>query len=321
MVKVLSSIVEAMEKTPLVELKRLTSELGLSGRILAKLDYLLPGHSKKDRAARRLIEDARASGELEPGQTVVELTSGNMGTGLAIVCGVFGHPFVAVMSEGNSSERRRMMTALGAEVVLVPQAPGGTPGHVSGRDLGLVEAEAQRLTRERNAFRADQFVRDSNWRAHEATTAPEIWEASEGRVTAFCDFVGSGGTLGGASRFFANKGVRCYAVEPRGAEALSMGDQSEPNHPIQGGGYMMEDLPLLEGARFGAVLAIEPRQAIATARLLAMNEGIFGGFSGGANVAAAVELLQNQEKGGTVATIICDSGMKYMSTNLWGPPE
>src|SRR5262249_46125725 len=151
----LPSVVEAIGATPLVELARVTARLGLEGRILAKLDYLNPGLSKKDRAARRIVDDARASGELGPGQPVVELTSGNMGTGVAIVCAVLGHPFVAVMSTGNSRERARMMQALGAEVVLVPQAPGGRPGEVSGADLALVEVEAQRQTAARGAFRAD----------------------------------------------------------------------------------------------------------------------------------------------------------------------
>ena len=138
---------------------RVVEALGLEGRVLAKLDYLNPGLSKKDRAARAIIEAARASGELRDGQTVVELTSGNMGTGLAIVCAVLGHPFVAVMSEGNSEERARMMRALGAEVVLVRQAEGARPGEVSGADLALVEEEARRITKDRAAFRADQFAR------------------------------------------------------------------------------------------------------------------------------------------------------------------
>src|SRR5690606_11695287 len=142
----------AIAATPLVELSRLRARLGLDGRLFAKLDYLLPGFSKKDRAARRIVEDARASGELAPGQTVVELTSGNMGTGLAIVCTVYGHPFVAVMSAGNSAERRAMLRALGAELVLVPQAPGGRTGEVTGADLALVEEEARRQTADRGAF-------------------------------------------------------------------------------------------------------------------------------------------------------------------------
>ena len=143
------SIVEAIRATPLVELRRLTR--GYEGRILAKLEYLNPGFSKKDRIARQIIADAEADGSLAPGQTEVELTSGNTGTGLAIVCGITGHPFVAVMSKGNSIERARMMAALGAEVVLVEQLPDSPPGQVSGGDLARVEQEAQRLVRERAA--------------------------------------------------------------------------------------------------------------------------------------------------------------------------
>lgn len=313
----LPSILGAMRNSPLIELSRLTAQLRLDGRILAKLDYLLPGFSKKDRAALRIVEDARASGDLAPGQTVVELTSGNMGTGLAIVCAVLGHPFVAVMSRGNSPERVRMMRALGAEVVLVDQARGGRPGAVTGADLALVEAAAQHLTLERAAFRADQFSRRGNPNAHEDGTAPELWTQSDGSITAFCDFAGSGGTLGGCARFLAEKGVRSYVVEPLGAEAISDGDISRPDHPIQGGGYMMGKLVHLEGVALAGHVAVSGTEARDTARLLARREGIFGGYSGGANVAAAIRLLQGAEKGGTVACVIPDSGLKYLSTDLW----
>lgn len=317
----LPSVVEAMDQSPLIELTRVTRVLGLRGRLLAKLDYLLPGFSKKDRAARAIVEAARATGELQPGQTVVELTSGNMGTGLAIVCGVLGHPFVAVMSRGNSAERARMMAALGAEVVLVDQAPGGRAGAVSGADLALVEEEARRLTRTRDAFRADQFHHPGNPAAHAEATAPEIWSQSGGELTAFCDFVGSGGTLGGAARFLAPRGVRCYAVEPAGAEALAAGDRSCPDHPIQGGGYMMERLDHLQAAELAGTLSVGGDEARAHARLLARHEGIFGGFSSGANLAAAARLLSGAEKGGTVAFVVCDSGLKYLSTDLWGSSD
>ena len=150
-----SSILDLIGKTPSLWLDRLTTEKRVEGRILAKLDYLNPGFSKKDRAAQGIIRAARADGSLRPGQTVVELTSGNMGTGLAIVCGQLGHPFVAVMSRGNSPERARMMKALGAEVILVDQAPGSQPGQVSGEDLTVVETRAQEVTEARSAFRAD----------------------------------------------------------------------------------------------------------------------------------------------------------------------
>jgi cysteine synthase A len=314
-----SSVIGAMEGSPLVALDRLTKTAGVEGRILAKLDYLLPGFSKKDRAARRIIEDARAAGELRPGQTVVELTSGNMGTGLAIVCGVLGHPFVAVMSAGNSLERARMMRALGAEVVLVPQTTGATPGNVSGADLDLVEIEAKRLTRARNAFRADQFERQSNAAAHEDGTGAEILQQSGGTVTAFCEFVGSGGTLAGCARAFekADANIRCYAVEPEGGEAIGGGDVSRPDHPIQGGGYSRAKLTLLKDVVLAGTVVVSGETARDTARLLARTEGIFGGFSGGANVAAALDLLRGREKGGVVALLIADSGLKYLSTDLW----
>jgi len=314
---VLPSVVEAMAATPLVALDRLTA--GVDGRILAKLDYLLPGFSKKDRAARRIIENAERSGELAPGQCVVELTSGNMGTGLAIVCAVKGYPFVAVMSKGNSPERARMMRALGAEVVLVDQAPGSRPGEVSGADLELVEAAAQNLTAERGAFRADQFLRPGNPEAHRDGTGPEIWLQSGGRIDAFCDFAGSAGTLAGCAQFFrsVDPAVRCYAVEPEGAEALAGGDMTRPDHPIQGGGYLKPDLGHLSGVQLDGCLKVSGRQARDMTRRLACEEGIFAGYSSGANVAAALQLLAGPLKGATVAVVICDSGLKYLSTGLW----
>lgn len=317
MTVVLSSVVEAMAETPLVDLSRLTRHLGLNGRLLAKLDNLLPGYSKKDRAARAIIEAAKASGRLRPGQTVVELTSGNMGTGLAIVCAVLGHPFVAVMSAGNSIERARMMRALGAEVVIVPQAPGGKPGQVTGADLARVDAEARRIVADRGAFRADQFEDDGNPAGHASGTGPEIWAQSQGTVTAFCDFAGSGGTLAGTARALSPHGVRCYAIEPEGAEAISGAEITHPDHPIQGGGYAMPELTHLRGLALAGTVAVSGQSAMQHARLLARVEGIFGGYSAGANLAGAVALLKGRERGGTVAFVVCDSGLKYLSTDLW----
>lgn len=314
---ILPSVIDAIGETPLVDLSRLVAAQGLQGRILAKLDYLLPGFSKKDRAARAIIEAAREAGDLKPGQTVVELTSGNMGTGLAIVCGVLGHPFVAVMSAGNSQERARMMRALGAEVVIVPQSPGSLPGQVSGADLALVEEAAQRVTRDRGAFRADQFNHGGNPLAHATGTGPEIWEQSGGTVTAFCDFAGSGGTLAGVAQALTPLGVRCYAVEPEGAEAIAGRPVTTPDHPIQGGGYSMSDLTHLRDIPLSGHLSVSGVQARDAARLLARTEGIFGGYSAGANLAAALQLLQGPERGGTVAFVVCDSGLKYLSTDLW----
>jgi cysteine synthase A len=314
-----ASILEVIGRTPAVWLDRMVAARGLEGRILAKLDYLNPGFSKKDRAALGIVGAALASGALAPGQVVVELTSGNMGTGLAIVCGVLGHPFVAVMSRGNSPERARQMRALGAEVVLVAQAPGGVPGQVSGADLALVEDEARRLTAERGAFRADQFRHPGNAEAHFRTTGPELWDDSDGTLTAFADFAGSGGTFGGVMRALRarNPGVRGYVVEPEGAAVLAGGRADRTGHPIQGGGYGIPDLALLEGAPVDGYVAVTGAEARDMARALAREEGIFAGFSAGANLAAALRLLAGPEKGGQIAVIICDSGLKYLSTDLW----
>ncbi len=316
----LGSVLEAIGQTPLVRLERLVAHYECEGTILAKLDHLNPGFSKKDRAALGVIEAAQADGSLSPGQTVVELTSGNMGTGLAIVCAIKGYPFVAVMSKGNSPERARMMAALGAEVVLVDQLPGSQPGEVSGADLAEVDKMAARLTVERSAFRADQFQRAGNPAAHEQTTGPELWTQSGGAIDAFCDFVGSGGTLVGTARYLrANKAaIKCYPIEPTGAAVLAGQGAPQPDHPIQGGGYAMDDLTFLRGETWDGYLQVDGETARQTARDLARLEGIFAGFSAGANVAGALELLRGSHRGQTVAIIICDSGLKYLSTNLFG---
>ncbi|MDH3990965.1 MAG: cysteine synthase family protein [Gammaproteobacteria bacterium] len=284
-----------------------------------KLEYLNPGLSKKDRAALRIIEEAEESGALRPGQPVIELTSGNMGTGLAIVCAVKGYPFVAVMSKGNSTERARMMQALGAEVILVDQCQGSKTGEVSGEDLKLVDTEAARLTDQRNGFRADQFEHEGNRNAHFFGTATEIWEQSGGEVTAFCDFAGSGGTFAGCSRYFKEKNpaVRCYVVEPEDAASLSGSVATNPEHPIQGGGYSMEELPQLNGIEPDGYLKVSSRDAIDFTRRLAKEEGIFAGYSSGANLAAAIQLLEGPVPGASIAIIACDSGLKYLSTDLW----
>ena len=300
-----------------MRLDRLTR--GLKGCILAKLDYLNPGFSKKDRAAKGLIEEAERGGLLAPGQTVVELTSGNMGAGLAIVCAIKGHPFVAVMSKGNSPERARMMAALGARVVLVDQQPGAVPGSVSGADLELVEKEAQRLTAELGAFRADQFQRAGAWRAHYDTTGAELWDQSGGTIDGFADFVGTGGTYAGVTRALKERkpDIRCYVVEPEQAAVIAGQTVTQPNHPIQGGGYAIADLPFLRGVPIDGFIQVSGGAAREAARRLAAEEGIFGGFSSGANVAAAMGLLAGEMQDKTIAVVICDSGLKYLSTDLW----
>lgn len=313
----LASVVEAIGNTPLVELSRIG--INLEGRVLAKLEYLNPGFSKKDRIARQMIEEAELSGALQPGQTVVELTSGNTGTGLAIVCAVKGYPFVAVMSRGNSMERARMMLALGAEVVLVDQLPGSTPGHVSGGDLELVEKEARRIVQERGAFRADQFNLEGNFRAHYLHTGPEIIRQSGGKIDAFCDFAGTAGSFAGCAAAFKefNPETKCYLVEPQGVAVLAGKPLTNPNHPIQGGGYAIPDLKFVRKEYVDGYIQVSGEEAIAAARRLAKTEGIFAGFSSGANLAAAIQLLKGELSGKTVVILMNDSGLKYLSTELW----
>lgn len=313
----LDSVLGAIGNTPLVELSRITR--GLDGRILAKLEYLNPGFSKKDRIALQMIEEAEADGTLKPGQTVVELTSGNTGTGLSIVCAVKGYPFVAVMSKGNSTERARMMKAFGAEVVLVDQLPESKPGQVSGGDLALVEEAAQQIVKERNAFRADQFRLPSSSRAHYLHTVPEMLKQANGKIDVFCDFAGTGSSFGGCAAALKayDRNIQCYIVEPADAAVLAGKPITNPNHRIQGGGYSMTDLTLINAEHIDGYLQVTDADAMDMARRLAREEGIFAGFSSGANVAAAVQLLRTTCKGKTVVVLLSDSGLKYLSTDLW----
>jgi cysteine synthase A len=311
------SVLEVMGSTALVRLGRLWEG---PGQILAKLEYLNPGGSKKDRIALRMIEDAEKSGALSPGQTVVELTSGNTGTGLAIVCAVKGYRFVAVMSRGNSEERAKMMTALGAEVVLVDQMEDSWHGHVSGEDLALVEAAARKVTIERSAFRADQFRLTGNADAHRDGTGPEMWRQSGGTIEVYCEFVGTGGTFAGVSRYLKsqNPGIACYVVEPEGAAAMGGGEVTNPGHRIQGGGYSMSSLTGVDDELVDGYVEIADTAAIEATRRLARLEGIFAGFSAGACVAAAEQLLRTRHQGSVIGLVVADSGMKYLSTDLWG---
>lgn len=311
-----ASVIEAIGQTPLVELKRMTE--GVAGTILAKLEYLNPGFSKKDRIAKQIIQDAEDNGDLEPGQSVVELTSGNTGTGLAIVCGIKGYPFVAVMSRGNSAERARMMTALGAEVVLVDQLPASEPGQVSGGDLAQVEKRAREIANERQAFRADQFLLAGNFRAHYLHTGPEILSQAPISIDAYCDFVGSGGTFSGCAAALkeSDPAIKCYVVEPQGAAALAGKTVENPKHRIQGGGYARPELPLLNHELIDGYILVTDDECRDAARKLAAREGIFAGYSSGANIAGALRILRD-EQALTVTTTINDSGLKYLSTDLW----
>ncbi|MFO0909547.1 MAG: cysteine synthase family protein [Isosphaeraceae bacterium] len=315
------SILDVIGNTPLLELRRWVANRGLRGRLLAKLETSNPGSSKKDRIALEILQEARASGVLRPGQTVLEVTSGNTGTGLAIVCQALGHPFVAVISRGNSVERVVQMRAFGAEVVVVDQVPGSEPGQVTGDDLAIVEAVAAQLVVERDAFRVNQFGNPANILAHERHTGPEIWEQSGGAVDVFLDIPGTSGSFTGVTRALRarNPNLRSYVVEPCGAAVLAGCDVLHAGHKIQGAGYARsgERLPLFDPALAAGYVSVEDDEAIAAARSLAVEEGVFGGFSTGAHLAAAAKLLAGPEAGATIAFLVCDSGLKYLSTDLF----
>ena len=310
------SVLETIGGTPLVECSRLVAEYGLKGRILVKLEYLNPGFSKKDRVGLHMILEAERTGLIKRGSTVVELTSGNTGTGLAIACGIKGYRFVAVMSRGNSMERARMMKALGAEVVLVEQSSDSVPGQVSGRDLELVEETARRIVKERGAFRADQFAMRGNVEG-ERLAGEEIWLDTGGDIDVYVDMAGSGGSFAGISKALKKHKpeVRCYLAEPEQAAWFAR-IPGTGRHKIQGCGYS-RDLPFLEGIKIDGYIQVTDEEAMEGARDLARVEGIFGGFSTGAHATAARKLLSGPEAGKTVVFMACDSGLKYLSTDLY----
>jgi len=315
----LESVLDTIGNTPLIQLNRLTE--AYEGSIFAKVEYVSPGLSKKDRVALQMIEDAEKSGLLKKGQAVVELTSGNMGTGLAIVCQQKGYRFVAVMSKGNSIERAKMMKAFGADVILVDQLPTSIPGQVSGEDLALVEEKAQQLTKELNAFRADQFYNDSTMLAGEEKIGPEIIEQlGDIPIDIFVDFMGTGGSFIGVSRAIKKVYPKalCFGIEPENAPYYSNVETGTGKHKLQGGGYNYK-LEFVE--KYGDVvdgyLTVNDGDAINGAKALAEKECIFAGFSSGANVAVALKILGTTHPDKNIVVLLPDSGTKYLSTDLW----
>lgn len=313
------SILDLIGNTPVLELLRLKARLGLDGRLFAKLEHLNPGGSKKDRVALEIVRQAKLDGRLRDGQPVLEVTSGNTGTGLAIVCRALGHPFYAVMSAGNTRERAQMMRALGAEVVLVPQAPTSTPGLVSATDMKLTRGRAAAMIGELGAFFCDQFENPANSAAHELATAPELWRQTRGEIDAIVAFAGSGGALGGLARKLREykPALRAYAVEPAGATSLACCCCMDAGHGIQGGGYGKDKLTQMAGVHVDGHIACSDEQAAEYARLLATEEGVLAGYSTGAQLCAAIDLLRGRERGSTIAFLVCDTGMKYLSTDLY----
>jgi len=300
-----------------MRLDRITKHLGLEGTVFAKLEHLNPSFSKKDRIALGMIEFAEQNGLLKPGQPVLEMTSGNTGTGVALVCAAKGYRFICVMSRGNSVERVKMIRLFGGEVVLVDQAPNAVKGKVSGEDLKLVEIETQRILKETGAFYLNQFNSLDNSRAQERA-GNEMWEQSGGQIEVFADFIGTGGTFGGYSSALKrhNPAVRCYAVEPYGCAFYGNEIIEGSSHGIQGGGYATY-MPNADSALVDGTVTVTDAEAREMTHLLSKKEGIFAGFSSGANFMGAMKLLQGAEKGRTIGIVINDCGLKYMSTSLW----
>jgi cysteine synthase A len=304
-------VLDLIGSTPIVELSRIRRG---PGRILGKCEFRNPGGSMKDRAAVQIIRDAESDGRLRPGETVVEMTSGNMGSGLAIACGATNHPFIAIMSSGNSPARRVQMAALGAEVVLADQVDG-SPGKVTGRDIEAAAKRAVEVAHERGAFYVDQFNNPSSIRAHETTTGEEIWRQTEGAIDAFVCVVGTGGSLIGVSRCLRSKSkdVRVYAVEPQLSRPLAGQAIERPQHVLQGTGYGVVP-PLWRDFTPDGFLAVSDDDAIATQRDLGRIEGLFVGLSSAANVRTAANLAASGELGTnpTIVTLLCDTGLKYV---------
>lgn len=306
---ILSSALDAVGQTALIALDRVHAG---PGRILAKAEFLQPGGSVKDRAARAILLAARADGRLRPEMPVVEMTSGNMGAGLAVACATLGHPLIVTMSAGNSPARARMLEALGAEVVLVPQADGA-PGQVTGADVEAAARTAREIAGSRGAFYVDQFNAVEGTAAHEATGA-EILEQVGGPVDAWVAAVGSGCTFMGVARALRSADPRtvCAAVEPAGCRALAGEPITKPRHVLQGTGYGLIR-PHWDALLMDRSIAVTDDEAISWRSRLAQEEGLYVGFSAAANVCAATKLLASGilQEDAVVVTVLCDTGLKY----------
>ena len=297
---------ELINNTPLLVLDKIIADKV----IYAKADYLQPGGSVKDRAAYQLVKDAYERGDLKKGQPVVEMTSGNMGAGMAVVCKQFGNPFYAVMSEGNSIERRKALTALGAEIILTKQVDG-TMGMVTGKDIKHAGEVAREYAKEINAFYADQFNSPSCATAHYNTTGPEIWDDLP-EVEAFVSIVGSGGTFMGTSKFLKEKNpaIKCIAVEPENTAILKTGKIKSAKHIIQGTGYGFVP-PHWEDGLADDIITVSDDEVREMTVRLSVEQGLYVGYSSGANVAATIKFLEKNPNIKYIATILCDTGYKY----------
>ena len=308
MSKIYTSADQLIGKTPLLELVHLEKELGLEAKILAKLEYFNPAGSVKDRIAKAMIDDAEASGKLKPGSVIIEPTSGNTGIGLASVAAARGYRIIIVMPETMSVERRQLMKAYGAELVLTEGAKG----------MKGAIAKADELAKEiPDSFIPGQFVNPANPAVHRATTGPEIWEDTDGQVDIFVAGVGTGGTVTGVGEYLKsqNPNVKVVAVEPAGSPVLSKGAPGA--HKIQGIGAGFVPAVLNTGV-YDEIIAVENEDAFATGKKIGKSEGVLVGISSGAAVFAAIELAKRPEnKGKTIVALLPDTGDRYLSTPLF----
>ena len=308
MTKIYTSADQLIGKTPLLELTHLEKALGLEAKLVVKLEYFNPAGSVKDRVAKAIIEDAEASGRLKEGSVIIEPTSGNTGIGLASVAAAKGYRLIITMPETMSVERRQLIKAYGAELVLT-EGSKGMKGAI---------AKAEELQKEiPNSIIAGQFINPANPKAHKETTGPEIWEDTEGEVDIFVAGVGTGGTVTGVGEYLKSQksDVKVVAVEPADSPVLSKGTAGA--HKIQGiGAGFVPDV--LNTAVYDEVIPVTNDDAFATGKLLGKSEGVLVGISSGAALWAAIELAKRPEnKGKTIVALLPDTGDRYLSTPLF----
>ena len=306
--KIYQSLTDLVGKTPLLELTNYEKKNGLEATILAKLEYFNPAGSVKDRIAKAMIEEAEASGKLKPGATLIEPTSGNTGIGLAAIAAAKGYKIIITMPETMSVERRNLMKAYGAELVLTEGAKGMKGAIAKAEEL------AQTIP---GAYIPGQFVNPANPQAHRSTTGPEIWEDTDGQVDIFVAGVGTGGTITGVGEYLKGKnpGVKIVAVEPSASPVLSQGVAGA--HKIQGIGAGFVPDTLNTGV-YDELIPVENEAAFEAGRAIARAEGILVGISSGAALWAATELAKRLEnKGKTIVVLLPDTGDRYLSTPLF----